>query len=357
MPTATRCTCIISNRHWVVPTNSAGMKRTLQGFVKEAAAASRDGVPADSLPSFGVLAVKEVSVLDAVVTFLEALDDDGFEELSAFQNEHWREFLGASLSEDEVKCCAEVSAGRQALAEAAVLKPAVFKFEETGLPGSQQPPSAPLNSAATPYLVDGGSGSVSVSSDRRRRVSPCRRRALERYQTLHREFGALLERQIETVVKDAGYTMLQFYERVRSELGTIAEQEAAVQRALAINKEEAEAGDRRGGKRRRTERAPRAPDVAKMCQDEDEGVSGLLCYVNQASDLVGFVDSMRFHAMEMGQAEAAGLLQDPPRCARCSRRPCFDPWHQPDKRGALGKWERRRALRMAHAPRAVTLWG
>jgi hypothetical protein len=317
------------------------MKRQLDDIVDEA----RDSAHAPEEPAalLSGLSFGDGSLITKLNEFLDELDEDGFDELNEFQQRNWRHFLdpatpspssaaaqaaapapgGMATAHESARSSASSAAASTARTALAVeLKPASFCFGERVVFGDgwcardkavvRSPQTSP--GMATPVAA----GMLAVPAP-----PPPGMSALHR--SLFEEFCGLLEAQITQFVGAQGSSLDELFGRVRADLRRHAEQQLALREAIAIAAGEDGGGGGSSSPRKRQRRG-RVP-IDRLFENEEEGVHGLLKFMDEACDPASFVEGMRDHAQCMARYEARQRGKAPKKCEWCNRKPCFDPWH------------------------------
>ena len=329
------------------------MKRQLDDIVDEARGSAH--APEEPAALLSGLSFGDGSLIAKLNEFLDELDEDGFDELNEFQQRNWRHFLdpatlspssaaaqaaqaaapapgGMATAHEAARSSASSAAASTARTALAVeLKPASFCFGERVVFGDgwcardkavvRSPRTSP--GMATPVAA----GTLGVPAPPPP-ASAQRADKLRSMSALHRslfeEFCGLLEAQITQFVGAQGSSLDELFGRVRADLRRHAEQQLALREAIAIAAGEDGGGG--GSSPRKRQRRGRVP-IDRLFENEEEGVHGLLKFMDEACDPASFVEGMRDHAQCMARYEARQRGKAPKKCEWCNRKPCFDPWH------------------------------
>ena len=170
--------------------------------------------------------------------------------------------------------------------------------------------------------AESGRGAAGMGTNSRSSSEAALRGMSELHRRLHAEFCGLLEAQIIAFVGAQGSSLAELFGRVRADLRRHAEQQLALREAITIAPEEQ--GGCSAKKRQRRGRVP----LDRLFENEEEGVLGLLKFMDEACDPASFVEGMVDHASSMARYEARHGAIKSKKCEWCSRQPCFDPWHQ-----------------------------
>jgi hypothetical protein len=289
-----------SGKYFGAITNCAGgMKRKLQELVEKKDA--HDDFGSDITDSLSVLGLQKDGVVAKVLEYLDDLDDDGFEELSEFQNRKWIHFC-PSMSNLSESTSRREHLGRmhKEFCDIIESKLSSFLHEQFGCTMEKFYTLVQVELRKVREQEDALTSAFSLCSEPR-----AKRRCVDRTQS-----GASGQ---EATTVESGHHQSHYRHQQRS----VKVGHAGLEALLA--------GD-------------------------DHGAMGLIKFINEASDFGTFVANMEDHAANMlrwrdrlkkqkggGKKAKAGdfTYHASYACTWCSRKPCFDPGHRIDKSKVL----------------------